>query len=61
MVGGILAAIVGFIAYTRTEDGATTGTDQAAHPIAGKIIFKATLARFARFFARRPVCRSSRA
>jgi MSHA biogenesis protein MshG len=52
LVGGILAAIIGFIAYTRTEQGRYNWDRVKLRiPIAGSIIFKATLARFARAFS----------
>jgi MSHA biogenesis protein MshG len=52
MVGGILAAIIGFVAYTRTEQGRYNWDRfKLRIPVAGSIIFKATLARFARAFS----------
>jgi MSHA biogenesis protein MshG len=52
LVGGILAAIIGFLAYTRTEQGRYNWDRVKLRiPIAGSIIFKATLSRFARAFS----------
>jgi MSHA biogenesis protein MshG len=52
LVGGILAAFIGFAGYTRTETGRHNWDRfKLRLPIAGRIIFKATLARFARAFA----------
>jgi MSHA biogenesis protein MshG len=45
-------AVVGFVSYTATEQGRYNWDRVKLRiPIAGKIIFKATLARFARAFA----------
>jgi MSHA biogenesis protein MshG len=52
VAGGITLAIVGFVAYVRTEDGRYAWDRVKLRiPIIGGIIFKATLARFARGFA----------
>ena len=52
LVAGIVVAVVGFIAYTGTEQGRYNWDRfKLRIPVAGKIIFKATLARFARAFA----------
>ena len=52
LAGAIIAAIIGFVAYTRTELGRHNWDRfKLRIPIAGRIIFKATLARFARAFA----------
>ena len=52
LLAGIVIAIVGFIAYTGTEQGRYNWDRiKLRIPIAGKIIFKATLSRFARAFA----------
>jgi MSHA biogenesis protein MshG len=52
LLAGIVIAIVGFIAYTGTESGRYNWDRiKLRIPIAGKIIFKATLSRFARAFA----------
>ena len=52
ILAGIVIAIVGFIAYTGTEQGRYNWDRiKLRIPVAGKIIFKATLARFARAFA----------
>jgi MSHA biogenesis protein MshG len=51
-VGAILAAAIGFLAYTRTENGRYNWDRVKLRiPVAGPIIFKSTLARFARAFA----------
>ena len=51
-VGAILAAVIGFLAYTRTENGRYNWDRVKLRiPVAGGIIFKSTLARFARAFA----------
>jgi MSHA biogenesis protein MshG len=51
-VGAILAAVIGFFAYTRTENGRYNWDRVKLRiPVAGPIIFKSTLARFARAFA----------
>jgi len=51
-VGAILAAVIGFLAYTRTENGRYNWDRVKLRiPVAGAIIFKSTLARFARAFA----------
>jgi MSHA biogenesis protein MshG len=51
-VGAILAAVIGFLAYTRTENGRYNWDRVKLRiPVAGPIIFKSTLARFARAFA----------
>ena len=52
LVGGIVMGIVGFFAYTGTEQGRYNWDRfKLRIPVAGKIIFKATLARFARAFS----------
>jgi len=52
LLAGIVIAIVGFIAYTGTEQGRYNWDRiKLRIPVAGKIIFKATLSRFARAFA----------
>jgi MSHA biogenesis protein MshG len=52
LVGGVLAAIIGFLAYTRSDRGRYNWDRVKLRiPIAGSIIFKATLARFARAFS----------
>ena len=52
VLGAILAAIIGFLAYTRSERGRYNWDRVKLRiPIAGSIIFKATLARFARAFS----------
>jgi MSHA biogenesis protein MshG len=52
LAGGMVAAVIGFVAYTRTETGRHNWDRfKLRIPIAGRIIFKATLARFARAFA----------
>lgn len=52
LLGAIVAAIIGFLAYTRSEQGRYNWDRLKLRiPIAGSIIFKATLARFARAFA----------
>ncbi len=52
LIGAIVAGIVGFISYTRTENGRYNWDRfKLRVPVAGPIIFKSTLARFARAFA----------
>ena len=52
LVGAIVAAFIGFAGYTRTEIGRHNWDRfKLRIPIAGRIIFKAPLARFARAFA----------
>ena len=52
IVAGIVIAIVGFMAYTNTEPGRYNWDRfKLRIPIAGSIILKATLARFARAFS----------
>jgi MSHA biogenesis protein MshG len=52
LIGAIVAGIVGFISYTRTENGRYNWDRfKLRIPVAGPIIFKSTLARFARAFA----------
>ncbi len=52
LIAGIVIAAVGFVSYTATEQGRYNWDRVKLRiPIAGKIIFKATLARFARAFA----------
>jgi MSHA biogenesis protein MshG len=51
LAAGILA-VAGFVTYTRTEQGRYNWDRiKLRIPVAGRIIFKATLARFARAFA----------
>jgi MSHA biogenesis protein MshG len=52
LIAGIVIAVVGFVSYTATEQGRYNWDRVKLRiPIAGKIIFKATLSRFARAFA----------
>lgn len=52
LVGAVILAIMGFITYTGTEPGRYNWDRVKLRiPIAGSIILKATLARFARAFA----------
>jgi len=52
LAGGLVLAVVGFIAYTRTEGGRYNWDRiKLRVPVAGPIIFKSTLARFSRAFA----------
>ena len=52
LVAGIVISVIGFIAYTGTEQGRYNWDRVKLRiPVAGKIIFKATLARFARAFS----------
>ena len=52
LLGSLIAAVVGFIAYTRTENGRYNWDRVKLRvPVAGPIIFKSTLARFSRAFA----------
>jgi MSHA biogenesis protein MshG len=52
LLGGIVLVIFGFVSYTRTVQGRYAWDRfKLRIPIAGKIILKATLARFARAFA----------
>lgn len=52
LIAGIVIAVVGFVSYTATEQGRYNWDRVKLRiPIAGKIIFKATLARFARAFS----------
>jgi len=52
MLGGMVLAVLGFVTYVRTEDGRYNWDRiKLRTPIAGKILFKAALARFARAFA----------
>ena len=52
LLGGAAMAYTGFVAYTRSDEGRHNWDRfKLRVPIAGKIIFKATLARFARAFA----------
>jgi MSHA biogenesis protein MshG len=52
LIAGTVLAVVGFVSYTATEQGRYNWDRVKLRiPIAGKIIFKATLARFARAFA----------
>ncbi len=52
LLAGIVIAIVGFMAYTGTEAGRYNWDRiKLRIPVAGKILFKATLSRFARAFA----------
>lgn len=52
LLAGIVVAVVGFVSYTATEQGRYNWDRVKLRiPIAGKIIFKATLARFARAFS----------
>lgn len=52
LLGGTVAAVVLFGRYIRTPEGRYRWDRIKLHlPVAGKIIFKATLARFARSFA----------
>jgi MSHA biogenesis protein MshG len=49
---GVIAAVAGFIAWTSTERGRLAWDRFVLRiPIAGKVVLKATLARFARSFA----------
>ncbi|MDK9725780.1 MAG: type II secretion system F family protein [Sterolibacteriaceae bacterium MAG5] len=52
MIGGLVAVAFGFRAWTHTESGRLKWDEVKLRiPIAGKIVQKATLARFARSFA----------
>lgn len=52
LVGSIAFAIFSFVTYTRTEQGRYAwDRTKLRIPITGKIVFKATLARFARAFS----------
>ena len=52
MLAAIVAGIVGFVSFVRTENGRYAWDRfKLRIPIAGRILFKATLARFARAFA----------
>jgi len=52
LIAGIVIAVVGFVSYTATEQGRYNWDRVKLRiPVAGKIIFKATLARFARAFS----------
>ena len=51
-LGALVLAVLGFTTYTRTEEGRYNWDRiKLRIPVAGKIVFKATLARFARAFA----------
>ena len=52
MLAAIIVAILGFTAFVRTENGRYAWDRfKLRIPVAGRILFKATLARFARAFA----------
>lgn len=52
MIGALVLAVFGFRSFTATEHGRLAWDRYKLRlPVAGKIIFKATLARFARSFA----------
>ena len=52
MIGGIVLAVFAFVSYTSTENGRYNWDRiKLRIPIAGPIIFKSTLSRFARAFA----------